>query len=119
MCLRATRLRGSPVAWEIDQMSGEPEIAEIRQCLAKHLDDLMRLGVATLRLFGSYARGEARPDSDIDLLVAFEGPASFDAYMDLKFLLEEVLGRPVDLVTESALRPHLKPCVERESVRVA
>ena len=100
-------------------MSGELQIADIRQCLAKHQDDLTRLGVAALRLFGSHARGEARAGSDIDLLVAFKGPASFDAYMDLKFLLEDMLGRRVDLVTESALRTQLRSRIDQESVRVA
>lgn len=100
-------------------MSGALKITDIRQCLVKHQDDLARLGVTALRLFGSYARGEARMNSDIDLLVTFEGPASFDAFMDLKFLLEDALGRSVDLVTEAAVRPQLKLCIEREAVRVA
>ena len=58
-------------------------------------------------------------NSDIDLLVTFEGPASFDAFMYLKFLLEDALGRSVDLVTDAAVRPQLKLCIEREAVRVA
>ena len=67
---------------------------------------LRRLGVRRLALFGSHLHGTARPDSDVDLLVRFEQP-TFDAYMDTKFLLEEVLGRGVDLVTESTLKPAL------------
>jgi predicted nucleotidyltransferase len=77
------------------------------------------LGVASLGLFGSVARGEERGGSDVDMLVAFTGPATFDQYMDLKFLLEDALGRRVDLVTERGLREALRPAVERELRHVA
>ena len=56
-------------------------------------------GVRSLLLFGSAARGEAGPDSDVDLLVEFEGAPSFDRYMGLRIFLEDQLGRPVDLIT--------------------
>ena len=92
---------------------------EVVQTLAEHRQELKRLGVRSLMLFGSVARGEARPESDIDLLVEFEKPATFDRYMELKFFLEELLGRPVDLVTPRALKPRLRRRVEREAVRVA
>lgn len=88
----------------------------------KHLaDDLDRLGVERLSIFGSYARGEARRDSDVDVLVKFRGSSTFRAYMDLKFMLEEYWGRKVDLVTvtEKALRPELRPRIESEAIRVA
>ena len=62
------------------------------------------LGVDSLGLFGSVARGEERDDSDIDILVAFDGPATFDQYMDVKLLLEDALGRRIDLVIERGLR---------------
>ena len=78
-----------------------------------------RLGVRALSVFGSLARGEAAPDSDIDLLVDFDGPADFDRFMDLKERLEAVLGVQVDLVTRKALRPALRESIEREAVRVA
>jgi hypothetical protein len=77
------------------------------------------LDVASLGLFGSVARGEERDDSDVDILVAFKGPATFDQYMDLKLLLEDTLGRRVDLVTERGLREALRPTIERELRRVA
>ena len=80
---------------------------------------LNALSVASLGLFGSVARGEARDDSDIDILLAFEGPATFDQYMDTKLLLEDALGRRVNLVTERGLREALRPTVERELRRVA
>lgn len=78
-----------------------------------------RFGVRHLAVFGSVARGQARHDSDVDVLVTFEGPADFDRFMDLKFYLEELLGRPVDLVTRRALRPELREGIEREAIRVA
>jgi predicted nucleotidyltransferase len=55
----------------------------------------------------------------VDVLVSFEGPADFDRFMELKFYLEDVLGRPVDLVTHPALRPELRARIEREATRVA
>ncbi|MBN1609410.1 MAG: nucleotidyltransferase family protein [Polyangiaceae bacterium] len=76
---------------------------------------LEQLGVASLSLFGSVARGDARADSDVDLLVRFDGPATFDRFMDLKLFLEDVLQVRVDLVTEKAMRAQ----VEGELMRVA
>ena len=96
-------------------MTADQIIAQIRS-LQPQLD---RLGVASLGLFGSVARGEQHDDSDVDILVAFTGPATFDQYMDLKLLIEDALGRRVDLVTERGLRDALRPTVERELRRVA
>ena len=92
---------------------------QIIEQIRRQRAQLDALGVKSLGLFGSVARGEARDDSDVDLLVAFDGPATFDRYMDLKFFLEELLGRRVDLVTERGLRKALRPTVERELRRVA
>jgi predicted transcriptional regulator of viral defense system/predicted nucleotidyltransferase len=78
-----------------------------------------RYGVKRLALFGSAARDELGVSSDVDVLVEFAGPATFGAYMDLKFYLEDLLGRPVDLVTDKALRNELRPYVEKEMIRVA
>ena len=77
-----------------------------------------RFGVTDLALFGSTARDAADPDSDIDILVAFDGPATSTRYFGVQFYLEDLLGVPVDLVTEKALRPELRPYVEREAVHV-
>lgn len=74
---------------------------------------------AALYVFGSVARGEARETSDVDLLVEFQGQATFAAFMDLKALLEDTLGVHVNLVTRAALRPHLRPRIEAEAQRVA
>ncbi len=94
-------------------------VDDIQRLLKAHHLELKKLGVADLRLFGSHARGEARDGSDFDIVVSFERPASFDAFMDLKFLLEEALGSQVDLVTESALRPQIKHSIEQDAIRVA
>jgi predicted nucleotidyltransferase len=90
--------------------------AAIRQ-LAPRLKS--ELGVAALYVFGSVARGEARADSDIDVLVEFDGAPTFARFMDLKALLEDTLGAHVDLVTRAALRSQLKPRIDAEARRVA
>ncbi len=92
--------------------------SEILQMLAVHRDDLTRMGVKTLAVFGSVARDEARRDSDVDILVEFRDSATFNGYMDLKFFLEDLLGRPVDLVTRKSIRPRLKTQIEREALYV-
>ena len=81
--------------------------------------EITRLGVRSLAVFGSVARGEARPDSDVDFLVDFDGPATFDRYIQLKFLLEDLLKCRVDLVTQQAIRPELRPSIEQDTRRVA
>ena len=91
---------------------------EILLRLAQNRPELQRLGARRLGLFGSFARGEARADSDVDLLVDLDRHG-FDRYMDLKLHLERVLGMRVDLVTEAAVRPELREAVERDAVRVA
>ncbi len=88
--------------------------------LAAHREEILRqFGVRRLALFGSTVRGEGRPDSDVDLLVDFGRPATSDLYFGLQFYLEDLLGCPVDLVTEKALRSELRPYIEKEAVRVA
>lgn len=78
-----------------------------------------RFGVKRLAVFGSTARDEARDDSDVDVLVEFEGRATFDGYWSVKEFLEDLLRRKVDLVTEDAVRPQLRPYIERDLVDVA
>ena len=77
-----------------------------------------RFGVLRLALFGSMARDAARPDSDVDVLVAFDGPATAKRYFGVQFYLEDLLQRRVDLVTEKALRVRLRPYVERDAIAV-
>lgn len=75
-------------------------------------------GVTRLALFGSTVRDDARADSDVDVLVAFDGPATSARYFGVQFYLEDLFGSPVDLVTEKALRVELRPFVEKEAVHV-
>lgn len=77
-----------------------------------------RFGVERLALFGSMVRGTGTASSDVDVLVAFDGPATSARYFGVQFFLEDLLGRPVDLVTERALRPELRSAIERERVDV-
>lgn len=79
-------------------------LAEIQRILNAHKGVLReRFGVRSLALFGSYARGEATPLSDVDVLVGLERPIGWEI-TDLHDYLEAVLGVRVDLVTEGALR---------------
>ena len=89
------------------------------QTLSEHKALIVkRFGVATLALFGSTARDAAVPGSDVDLLVSFIGPATSAQFFGVQFYLEDVLGCPVDLVTEKALRPELRPFVLKDAVHV-
>ena len=76
-----------------------------------------RFGVAKIGIFGSYIRGEERPDSDVDVLIQFrKGEETFDNYMDCKFYLEDLFGRKVDLVMKGAIKKRLKPYIVHEVV---
>jgi len=78
--------------------------------------EIRSLGVERLALFGSVLRGEARPDSDVDILVGFvPGEKSFDRLLALSDLLEERLGRRVEIVTTEALSPFLGPRILAEA----
>jgi uncharacterized protein len=95
------------------------QLEEALDLLRARRAELDALGVRRLSLFGSLARGEAKADSDVDVLVEFTDKPTFDAYMDLKFYLEKLFSRPVDLATPASLRPQLKERIEREAVHVA
>lgn len=81
--------------------------------------DIRQLGVRRLALFGSVIRGEARPDSDVDLLVEFAPEQkSFDRFMALSELLERILGHPVELVTIESRSPFIGPHILAEAADV-
>ena len=93
--------------------------AQTLQLLTEHKPVLaQRFGVTQLAVFGSTARDAAGAGSDVDILVAFDGPATSDRYFGVQFYLEDLLGSPVDLVTEKALRPELRPFIEKEALHV-
>lgn len=75
-----------------------------------------QFGVTQLALFGSTARNEASDNSDVDILVSFDGPATSARYFGVQFYLEDQLGCSVDLVTEKALRPELRPFIEKKAI---
>lgn len=92
---------------------------EVLKVLRAHKPILaQRFGVTNLALFGSVARNEMSDDGDIDILIQFDKPASSKAYFGVQFYLEDLLGHPVDLVTDKALRVELRPYVEQEAIDV-
>ena len=93
--------------------------AEVLERLREHRPTLAeRFGVVELAVFGSFARDEATDESDLDILVRFDGPATSRSYFGVQFYIEDLLGRRVDLVTGKALRSEFRPYVEREAVGV-
>lgn len=88
---------------------------EILQVIRRNQAQIRSLGARRIGLFGSFVRGEQHADSDVDLLVEFEaGQRTFDHFIQLSFLLEDLLGRKVELVTPEALSPHIGPYILRE-----
>jgi predicted nucleotidyltransferase len=86
--------------------------------LGAHREELRRLRVRSLALFGSVARDEAQSDSDVDLLVELERPAGLFALARLQRYLEQILECRVDLVTRNGLRQQLRDRVAREAIDV-
>lgn len=88
--------------------------------LQAHKEEMIsRFNVKHLALFGSTARNEAHEESDVDVLVDFDGPANSKNYFGLLFFLEELLNRHIDLVTNKALRSQFRPYVDKEAIHVA
>lgn len=87
--------------------------------LVAHREQLRHLGVASVSLFGSVARNESGPKSDVDVLVELARPMGYFAFLDIQAYLESILGRPVDLGTPDAIRPAARDQVLREAIRVA
>lgn len=92
-----------------------PTADQILDVLQSHRTQLQRLGVRRLGLFGSAARGEATEQSDLDFLVELDRK-TFDAYMDVKELLEGLFGRRVDLVMAEAVKPQLRSRILQETI---
>ena len=88
---------------------------DVLKVLHQNRDRFKALGVSRIGLFGSFVRGEQHPDSDIDLLVEFEaGQKTFDTFMELSFLLEEIFQRRIELVTVESLSPYIGPYILKE-----
>lgn len=91
--------------------------AEVLDILESHREPLHTLGVKSLELFGSVARDDARPDSDVDFLVEFMIEATLFDLFSVQHYLEDILGCKVDLGIKSALRQHLREPVLQECIR--
>lgn len=92
---------------------------EVLNLAAQHQEKLKDMGVKSLALFGSVAREEATPDSDVDFLVEFDDrPIGLFDLSRVRLYLEDVLGSKVDMGTEDSLREHLRERVLREKIRV-
>jgi len=98
-------------------LSAEMRRVEVLEVLTTHREKLLTLGISSLELFGSVARDEARPDSDVDLLVEFAIEATLFDLFRVRHYLEDVLHCKVDLGTKAALRQHLREPVLRELIR--
>jgi len=97
-----------------------PMLADVVHCLRQREEPLRAKGVDALWVFGSVARGDAKPDSDVDLAIEF-APGTQVSLLDIAHLkvdLEEALHRPVDLGERSAMRPRVAAAAEHELVRV-
>ncbi|MBI5528391.1 MAG: nucleotidyltransferase family protein [Deltaproteobacteria bacterium] len=92
---------------------------DILRTIDEHKGELASRGVKSLSIFGSYARGEERPESDVDILVEFAVPVGLFEFIRLKRYLERILGVEVDLVTRDALKTGIKERVIREAVHAA
>jgi predicted nucleotidyltransferase len=92
-----------------------PDIAARREEIA---EVARRHGARTVRIFGSVARGTATPGSDLDLLITLDSRRSLIDLIAIKQELEDLLGRPVDVVTEAALSPYLRDEVLREAIAI-
>jgi predicted nucleotidyltransferase len=92
---------------------------EIQKRIMEMREQILSLGVASLSLFGSFARGEQNASSDVDILVEFQpGAKTFDHFMSLAMMLEDALGRTVELVTPQSLSRHMAPRILKEAERV-
>ena len=80
-----------------------------------HSELASRFTVRRIGVFGSFAKGSEGTESDVDIIVELAEP-TFDNYMDLKFRLEDVLKRPVDLVMADTVKPRIKPIIEQEVI---
>jgi predicted nucleotidyltransferase len=94
--------------------------AQLLSLLRDHAARLREFGVKRCGVFGPLVQEHPTPQSDVDILVEFEaGKKTFDNFMQLAFFMEDLFGRPVDLVTPESLSPYIGPRILREVEYVA
>jgi len=93
--------------------------AEAIEFFASHRDDLRRLGISSLLVFGSVARDQARPNSDLDLIAEFDRPVGYLGFARVQHELERLLGCSIDLATPGMIRPEFRDRIYGEAVRAA
>lgn len=113
--MRAADAPASSQSTDSDRLRRDDVVAR----LTAKRDEIHAFGLSSLALFGSVARDEARPDSDVDLLATFESGVTSDRFFGAKFFLEDLLGKRIDLVTQDALRERVRQNIEPELIRVA
>jgi uncharacterized protein len=106
------------VADPVDHKATGPSLGELARMRAEILAAAARHGASNVRVFGSVARGEADAASDVDFLVDFEPGRSLLDLASLLVELEDLLGHPVDVVTEPGLKARIRPRVLAEAVPV-
>ncbi|MDJ0844499.1 nucleotidyltransferase family protein [Crocosphaera sp.] len=100
--------------------ASKSDFEQIYDVLKSYLESLkLKYQVKSLGIFGSFVRGEATHNSDLDLLVEFKGDVSFDNYMDLKFFLEDLCNRKIDLVIKEDIKPLIREQILKETVYVS
>jgi predicted nucleotidyltransferase len=101
-------------------VSALDERERVIEVLRRHEGELRARGLRRLALFGSTARGDLRPESDVDLLIEVDAASHFGlfAFLDLKDELVCLLGRPVDLAFPDAMRPRLRAATLRDAVEI-
>ncbi|MDJ0581769.1 nucleotidyltransferase family protein [Crocosphaera sp.] len=100
--------------------TNKSDFQQVSDTLKINMENLkLKYKVKTLGVFGSFVRGEAKDNSDLDLLVEFQGDVTFDNYMDLKFLLEDLFERKIDLVIKEDIKPQIRERILEETVYVS
>lgn len=88
---------------------------DVLSIIQKNQKNIKTYGVKKLGLFGSFVRGKQNDNSDVDLVVEFdEGKKSFENFIQLSFLLEDILKKRVELVTTESMSPYIKPYILQE-----
>ena len=89
---------------------------DLLSLIRAHREQIEAFGVSRLGIFGSFARGQPREESDVDVLVeSLPGHKTFNAFIHLAFFLEDLFGRPVELITPESLSPYIGPHILSET----